>query len=275
MKKLPIYIYLLFVLTCAKEDSQAPNTPPSQIVKQYALTASAGDGGSVSGGGTFASGTQVSLTATPNSGYSFSGWSTGSTANPLTVTLNTNTTITANFEVLINSYTLTVVSTDGGSATGAGDYNEGTEVTLIATPQEGYRFTGWSDGDTNIEKVINIISSLSLYADFGLKYISYDLELGHSQEEEIIKNMSITSNSNVMFNKNGITHLITNPANPRGEFESLLPTIHFTKVNNLWEVSDFYDIGMSFGGRDENRINITFDLQKITYSPNKIWKEKS
>ncbi len=39
MKKLPIYISLLFILTCAKEDSQAPNTPPTQIVKQYALTA--------------------------------------------------------------------------------------------------------------------------------------------------------------------------------------------------------------------------------------------
>jgi hypothetical protein len=100
MKKLPIYISLLFVLTCAKEDSQAPNTPPTQIVKQYTLTASAGDGGSVSGGGTFASGTQVSLTATPTSGYSFSGWSNGSTANPLTVTLNSNTTITANFELI-------------------------------------------------------------------------------------------------------------------------------------------------------------------------------
>ena len=79
MKKLPIYLSLLFILTCAKEDSQAPNTPPTQIVKQYTLTASAGDGGSVTGGGTFASGTQVSLTATPTSGYSFSGWSNGST----------------------------------------------------------------------------------------------------------------------------------------------------------------------------------------------------
>ena len=105
MKKLPIYISLLFVLTCAKEDSQAPNTVPSQIIKQYTLTASAVDGGSVTGGGTFASGTQVSLTATPTSGYSFSGWSNGSTANPLTVTLNSNTTITASFQVIINSYT--------------------------------------------------------------------------------------------------------------------------------------------------------------------------
>jgi len=104
MKKLFLSSFLLFVLTCAKEDSQAPNTPPTQIVKQYTLTASAGDGGSVSGGGTFASGTQVSLTATPTSGYSFSGWSTGSTSNPLTVTLNSNTSITANFEEVF--YTL-------------------------------------------------------------------------------------------------------------------------------------------------------------------------
>ena len=38
-EKPTLYISLLFVLTCAKEDSQAPNTPPTQIVKQYALTA--------------------------------------------------------------------------------------------------------------------------------------------------------------------------------------------------------------------------------------------
>ena len=37
----------------------------------------------LAGGGTFASGTQVSITATPSSGYSFSGWSNGSTTNPL------------------------------------------------------------------------------------------------------------------------------------------------------------------------------------------------
>ena len=132
MKKLPFYISLLFVLTCAKEDSQAPNTPPTQIVKQYTLTALLEMVDQLQEVEHFASGTQVSLTATPTSGYSFSGWSNGSTANPLTVTLNSNTSITANFEVLINSYTLTVVSTDGGSATGAGEYNEGTEVTLTS-----------------------------------------------------------------------------------------------------------------------------------------------
>src|SRR6056300_1108216 len=153
MKKLLISVSFLLLLTCAKEDSQAPNTPPSQITKQYTLTASAGDGGSVTGGGTFASGTQVSLTATPTSGYSFSGWSNGSTANPLTVTLNSNTSITANFQVIVNSYTLTVTSGEGGSVSSeGGEYEEGTELTITATPNEGYEFTGWSDGETSAER---------------------------------------------------------------------------------------------------------------------------
>jgi len=167
MKKLPIYIALLFVLTCAKEDSQAPNTPPTQIVKQYTLTASAGDGGSVTGGGTFASGTQVSLTATPTSGYSFSGWSTGSTANPLTVTLNSNTTITANFQVIVNSYTLSVTAGEGGSvSTEGGEYEEGTEVTITAIADGCQKFVSWSDGDTNAERTININSDLAIVANF-------------------------------------------------------------------------------------------------------------
>ena len=169
MKKILLYSGLLLLLTCAKEDSQAPNNQPSTIVPKYTLTASAGEGGSVAPStGSFNAGTQVSVTATPNSGYQFTSWSNGSTANPVTVTLNSNTSITANFEVLINSYTLTVVSTDGGSATGAGEYNEGTEVTLTATASEGYRFTGWSDGSSEESITITLNSDTALTANFEL-----------------------------------------------------------------------------------------------------------
>ena len=161
-------ILFIFIFSCAKEDSQAPNTPPSQIVKQYTLTASVrcigflycgqGEGGSVTGGGTFASGTQVSLTATPSSGYSFSGWSNGSTTNPLTVTLTSNTSITANFQAIVNSYSLTVTAGEGGSVSSeGGEYEEGTEVTITAIPDEGYGFTAWSDGSQ--EESITLILS--------------------------------------------------------------------------------------------------------------------
>ena len=161
-------ILFIFIFSCAKEDSQAPNTPPSQIVKQYTLTASVrcigflycgqGEGGSVTGGGTFASGTQVSLTATPSSGYNFSGWSNGSTTNPLTVTLTSNTSITANFQAIVNSYSLTVTAGEGGSVSSeGGEYEEGTEVTITAIPDEGYGFTAWSDGSQ--EESITLILS--------------------------------------------------------------------------------------------------------------------
>ena len=170
-------ILFIFIFSCAKEDSQAPNTPPSQIVKQYTLTASVrcigflycgqGEGGSVTGGGTFASGTQVSLTATPSSGYSFSGWSNGSTTNPLTVTLNSNTTITANFQVIVNSYTLTVTAGEGGSVSSeGGEYEEGTEVTITASSNYCQQFVSWSDGNSNNPRIVNVDANINLSAQF-------------------------------------------------------------------------------------------------------------
>jgi hypothetical protein len=49
-------------------------------------------------------------------------------------------------------YTLTVTAGEGGSvSTEGGTFDEGTEVTITATPEEGYEFIGWegSDSDSN------------------------------------------------------------------------------------------------------------------------------
>ena len=46
-----IYLSLLLLLTCAKEDSQTPNTRPSDITNQNTLSVSSGEGGSVSSAG--------------------------------------------------------------------------------------------------------------------------------------------------------------------------------------------------------------------------------
>ena len=268
MKKLSIYISLLFVLTCAKEDSQAPNTPPTQIVKQYALTASAGDGGSVTGGGTFASGTQVSLTATPSSGYSFSGWSTGSTANPLTVTLNSNTSITANFQVIINSYTLTVTAGEGGRvSTEGGEYEEGTEVTITATPLEGYEFVGWSDGENLSERVITIISETIISANF--EEVFYTL----NKNEILISEIGVSSGTfagmvyhqaisgSFTYNNNGNQYLFIpgmacslqtqecDNINSKEEVDPK-PGLHFKKTSEGWELLKIYEEVKTWGIRN-------------------------
>ena len=71
---------------------------------QYALTVTVNPQGSGSvsispSKVTYATGEQVTLTATPYSGYTFSNWSgdAGGTTNPLTLTMNGNKAVTANF----------------------------------------------------------------------------------------------------------------------------------------------------------------------------------
>jgi len=94
--------------------------------------------------------TQVNITATPATGYRFAGW-TGSeinSSNPLTVTMNTDKSITANF---IKQYKLTVsADPDSGKVNSDGGiYDEGTSIELIATSVFPYAFMNWSGADNN------------------------------------------------------------------------------------------------------------------------------
>jgi len=112
MKRFSFYIFLLLLITCAKDSTEdnssvyvAPptntvNPTPTPTVTQYTLTVAAGEGGSVSTtGGTYNDGTSLSISASANEGYSFTGWSNGSSDNPLNLILNSNTSVIANFLV--------------------------------------------------------------------------------------------------------------------------------------------------------------------------------
>ena len=134
-------------------------------MNSYALSVSAGEGGSVSTeGGEYEEGTEVTLTATASEGYRFTGWSDGSTEESITITLNSDTALTADFE-LIPIYTVTVTG-EGGVVTGAGEYQEGSEVTLSANANQGYVFNGWEDGVNQNTRSITIDSDKSINASF-------------------------------------------------------------------------------------------------------------
>jgi uncharacterized repeat protein (TIGR02543 family) len=104
-----IPIFLLVFYSCSPdEETQAPTNnvqttipEPETVVVQYTLTVTAGDGGSVTGGGTFDEGTVLTIIASPNDGYEFIGW-TGSevTSNEVSITVNTDLTLTANFQLI-------------------------------------------------------------------------------------------------------------------------------------------------------------------------------
>jgi len=120
--------------------------------------------------GTYADGTLVIITATPGPGQELTGWSgdtAGCTPDPpgtalsITCPMDANRTIGATFAPV--TYPLTVVVTGTGAvsantgaianctaATGvcSDSYNDGTSVTLTATPGTGQALAGWS-GNTS------------------------------------------------------------------------------------------------------------------------------
>ena len=63
--------------------------------------------------------------------------------------------------------TLTVTAGEGGSVNEvSGTYTEGTIIELVATPDEGYRFTGWSDGNTDNPRSLSLDENTTLTAAF-------------------------------------------------------------------------------------------------------------
>jgi uncharacterized repeat protein (TIGR02543 family) len=108
----------------------------------YTLTTASSPvaGGSVSGGGSYASGTVVTVTATPATGYNFTSWSgdlTGTT-NPSSITMNANKSVTANFT--LKTFTVTPSSGANGSISPAATQtvNYGASITFTFTPAANY-----------------------------------------------------------------------------------------------------------------------------------------
>ncbi len=134
--------------------SLASFAPSAGGTANCTLTTSVSGSGTISqspSGTTFPCGTSITLTATANSGSTFTGWTGGvtSSANPLTFTLNANTSVTANFATQTANCTLTTAANGPGTVThtpSGSTFACGTSVTLTATPNAGATFTGWTGG---------------------------------------------------------------------------------------------------------------------------------
>lgn len=61
-----------------------------------------------------------------------------------------------------------VAASNGGTAIGGGEYKVNTQVTVTATPAEGYRFVGWSNGVTANPYTFTATENISLQATFAL-----------------------------------------------------------------------------------------------------------
>ena len=170
------YPYSIRFLEVTQDESFTAIFEPIPV---YSLTVVANDDtmGSVTGSGEYEEGTEVTLTATPNEGYRFVTWSDGHPYSTRIVTVTQDESFTAIFEP-IPLHTLSVVANDDtmGSVTGSGEYEEGTEVTLTATPNEGYCLLSWSFSDQAADTIVYTIptSDTVVTAFFGPCYESVE-----------------------------------------------------------------------------------------------------
>ncbi|GHS90519.1 hypothetical protein AGMMS50218_18160 [Actinomycetota bacterium] len=151
----------------------------------YTFNVAAGSNGAIGGtadGSSIAYGAGFTVTATPDTGYEFVNWTDGTGTEVSTnVTYSTtmpagNLSLTANFTV--KSFDFTVAAGTGGSiapgSTTDGSLPYGTDFSVTATADPGYRFVNWTDDtgvvSTNDSYTVVPSGNLALTANFTPVY---------------------------------------------------------------------------------------------------------
>jgi len=139
----------------------------------------------------YTAGKSVTLTATPNYGYVFTNWTKGGSEVSTSATYEFTTaaqaeTYVANFSKL-PMYDLTITAGSGGNVSKSPNHDSylvGEEVTLTATPNNGYAFVNWTKGglevSTNASYVVTTAAEAAEYvATFKkLKSVNYSVGEG-------------------------------------------------------------------------------------------------
>ncbi|HPE17226.1 MAG TPA: PEGA domain-containing protein [Tenuifilaceae bacterium] len=155
------------------------NVTLTTIAEEFTLTiAIVGEGNTTPevGDHIYTEGTSVDLFASPSVGYQFAKWIIGDEeifTQSVSFIITQDTLATAYFEeTTAIQYTLTLTKVGNGTLTppaGEHIFNEGAEVTITATPDDGWQFNGWS-GDLDSEnatEIITINSNLNIVANFS------------------------------------------------------------------------------------------------------------
>ncbi|MGB8165907.1 MAG: hypothetical protein WCF18_00340, partial [Chthoniobacteraceae bacterium] len=106
--------------------------------------------GTTTGDGSFVPGANVTVNAAANAGFRFVNWTDNgqvvSNTASYTFVIDVNHSLIANFAPDVPQRTITTTASPvaGGSTSGGGIVDDGSSVTVIATPNAGYTFTNWT-----------------------------------------------------------------------------------------------------------------------------------
>lgn len=157
-------------------------------INTYTLTVNATNGSVVKDPdqANYNHGTSVELTATGNSGYFFVDWTgdVSSTSNPLTISVDSNMTVTANFQQ--TSYTITASAGSNGSISpsGAVTVNTGDDQTFTITPNNGYHVAdvlvdGNSVGAVTSYDFLDVTADHTISATFAINNFMNSISSGN------------------------------------------------------------------------------------------------
>jgi len=135
---------------------------------QYTVTVECNsDYGTVSGSGSYLFGDTASIAATANEGFRFVGWSDGVADSPRAIRVTQDTSLTAVFDTVYLTLTLSSNNPEWGTVEGSGTYAYGSEVTITAIAHEGYDFVSWSDENTDNPRTFTLLDNIALTAQFA------------------------------------------------------------------------------------------------------------
>ena len=150
---------------------------PTNAAVDITTAPSPPEGGTTTGGGSFAIGTSVTVTATPNAGYQFVNFTENgvevSTASSYTFTVTSGRTLVANFQLTAGALVITTSASpvEGGTTTGAGSYAAGSNVTVTATPNPGFQFVNFTENGVEVSNTASytfaVNASRTLIANFS------------------------------------------------------------------------------------------------------------
>ena len=132
-------------------------------------TANPTNGGTVSGGGTYAVGTNVQLIAMAANGWAFTSWNdSNSNATRSVNVLVGGAAYTAYFQRQTATITVQANPANGGTVSGSGTYFVGTNVQITATASNGWTCTGWSDGGAPAHTITVPVTNITFTANFAV-----------------------------------------------------------------------------------------------------------
>ena len=144
-------------------------------VQTYSVSITAGEGGYLENGDIIREYNEcysewIYTCAYANEGYYFKGWSDGNTSNCIDLYISDDIQLVAQFAPKSQVTVLLGVdnaSKNMGTVSGSGIFYSGDWVTITATPNEGYHFVEWSDGNGQASREIYLQHDTTLFATFA------------------------------------------------------------------------------------------------------------